>query len=38
MSNTEACAMMFPEMGKGPGFFPHVESLKERDAYENACR
>ena len=37
-SNTDACAMMFRDMGSGPGSFPHVESLKEREAYENACR
>ena len=26
------------EMGSGPGSFPQVESLREREAYENACR
>ncbi|XP_020870488.1 meiosis-specific protein ASY2-like [Arabidopsis lyrata subsp. lyrata] len=37
-SNADACAALFCEMGHGPGSFPLIEDLRERDAYTEAAR
>ncbi|XP_020881843.1 meiosis-specific protein ASY2-like [Arabidopsis lyrata subsp. lyrata] len=37
-SNADACAALFREMGHGPGSFPLIEDLRERDAYTEAAR
>lgn len=37
-SNALACAELFREVGHGPGIFPLIEDLKEREAYTEAAR
>ncbi|KAG7556296.1 hypothetical protein ISN44_As11g023450 [Arabidopsis suecica] len=37
-SNALACAELFREVGYGPGTFPLIEDLKEREAYIEAAR
>ncbi|KAG7584963.1 hypothetical protein ISN45_Aa02g003470 [Arabidopsis thaliana x Arabidopsis arenosa] len=36
--NADACAALFCEMGHGPGSFPLIEDLRERDAYTEAAK
>ncbi|KAG7552775.1 hypothetical protein ISN45_Aa06g033620 [Arabidopsis thaliana x Arabidopsis arenosa] len=38
VSNADACAGLFCEMGHGPGSFPALDELRERDAYTEAAR
>ncbi|KAG7567724.1 hypothetical protein ISN45_Aa04g005730 [Arabidopsis thaliana x Arabidopsis arenosa] len=38
ISNADACADLFCEMGHGPGSFPSLAELRERDAYTEAAR